>query len=68
MATRYKQETTAIIYKELIIQSCFLNHYNYAYNLSILMNGDRDERARVQVHQRWSGENLHVINQALIIH
>ena len=67
MATRYKQETTAIIYKELIIQSCFLNH-NYAYNLSILMNGDRDERARVQVHQRWSGENLHVINQALIIH
>ena len=44
-----------------------LNHHNYAYNLSILLNGDRDERARARVHeQRWSEENLHVINQAVI--
>ena len=46
----------------------FLNPYNYAYNLSILLNGDRDERARARVHeQQWSEENHHVINQAVIV-
>ena len=44
----------------------FLNHYNYVYNLSILLNDDRDELERARVHeQRWS-ENFHVINQAVI--
>ena len=42
----------------------FQNHYNYAYNLLILLNGDRDERARAQVYRQWSREDLHVINQA----
>ena len=50
----------------LIYSNVFQNHYNYAYNLSILLNGDRDERASARVHkQRWS-ENFHVINQAVI--
>ena len=49
---------TATVYIALIYSNVFLNHYNYAYNLLILLNGDQDEWSHARVQQQWSGRTL----------